>query len=227
MMPLEPVAPPQGYSASDGDTAALASILAHRLRSVVAGIQGCAELLADTVPDSDRPLALHILEGTAAIERTITDLLCYSHQPEPVLFPLSVLSVVSQTLEGLGAPPGRIVLIHKFSVDDRMVADPVLFRQALMILIQNALEASPPSTTVAINLTREGGQFKISINNYSTVDTAQLTAFMNPFITTKSNRLGLGLTIARRAVESMCGSLHAYTENGLNSVTFEINMKAM
>ena len=77
------------------------------MRSLVGGIQGCAELLTNTLDEEDRYLTFQILEGTAAIERVLSDLLCFSHRPEPLMFPVSVADFAKQLLEVVGDLPGH------------------------------------------------------------------------------------------------------------------------
>ncbi len=224
---LEPVSPLLALGAPEGDTAALASILAHRLRSIVAGVQGYAELLADLLPDHERPLALHILDGTASIERILKDLLCYGRHPEPVFFPVSLGALVAQTVEVLGVAPERVRVTQAPIEDDRVSVDPVLFRQALLILLQNALEGSPEHTTVEVELTREAGRIGVHVANQTFHPVDPLARLFDPFVTSKPDRLGLGLTLARRIATSHGGSLEAVHLGRLDSLRFSLIIPAV
>ncbi|MDT7857321.1 HAMP domain-containing sensor histidine kinase [Rubrivirga sp. S365] len=203
----------------EGALAPLATVLAHRLRSLVAAIQGNAELLADAVDGEDRDLALHILEGTAAVERVLADLLCYGHRPVSTPFPVPVAAMVAGLPEALGLPaPVRLAL--DLPPDYRHAADPVLLRQVLVILLQNASEAAPPGAAVDLRVASPGGALTVEVGNDGVVgDPDQM---FEPFHTTKTDRLGLGLAIARRAAEVQRGTLTATSERGRVTVRLRL-----
>jgi signal transduction histidine kinase len=214
-LPL-PDAPLARLGTPDG-LAPLATVLAHRLRSLVGSIQVSAELLVDTVPsDDDRDLALRILEGGAAIERILADLISFGHRPEPVLLPVPVADVVGGLLDVLAPAPGRVRLALDLPPDYRHAADPVLLRQALIILLQNAFEAAPPASPVDLRVGVDGG-LVVEVQNDGHVERPD--AMFEPFYTTKTDRLGLGLAIARRAVETQGGTLRASAEAGRVTVS--------
>lgn len=206
------------------DLAPLATVLAHRLRSLVASIQGCAELLTDTLDGEDRDLALHILEGGAAIERVLADLLCYGHRPTPTLFPLPVAPFAAGLLEALGAGAERVALSVDLPPDYRHAADPVLLRQTLLILLQNAFEAAPPESTVDLRFLADGGSLTVEVRNDGAVEDPD--RMFEPFFTTKTDRLGLGLAIARRAAEDHRGTLTAAADRDAGTVVVSLRLPA-
>ena len=206
----------------DDDVATFATVLAHRLRSVVGSIQGYAELLTTSVRDEDRPLAYQILDGTAAIERMLADLLFFSRQPEPARFPIPVASFMAQWLNAIGATADRIDLTLDLPPDYRISADPVLLRQALLILLDNALEATPESESIALILTAGAHELQASMTNRFRGHTPLFKQIFAPFFTTKIDRLGLGLAIAQRIATSHQGSLTHTVNEALNTVTFAL-----
>lgn len=200
----------------------LAQVLAHRLRSLVAGIEGYTDLLVDTLDSADqRELAMKILEGTTRIEGILADLQLYGASREPALLPLKWKDVMRDLLAPLAQNDAeRIsIIMDRETADLGLKADPFLLRQALLVLLQNALEATPDKSSVLVESIRLGEQVCIHVRNGGTIDIeAAEEAVFVPFYTTKAHNLGVGLTMARRIAELHDGTLEL-TSNSLRDGT--------
>jgi PAS domain S-box-containing protein len=99
-------------------------------------------------------------------------------------------------------------------------ADPGHFRQALMNLLQNAMEA----------VDREDGRIEIMIgeeNRFVRIDISDngpgisdtiLEEIFEPLVTTKSKGYGLGLAASRQLIEANQGYIHVRSKEGVGSV---------
>lgn len=200
--------------------AQLAQVLAHRLRGLVASIEGFTDLLTDTLATRDqRELALKIMEGTARIESVLADLQLYGEALEPVMLPVRVDEVLSEFLTPLAdAESARVKIVVDSGVGLHMLhADPFLIRQALLILVQNALEATRRDGSVEMHAREadDGERIDLSVWNDGVigVENAERLVFA-PFYTTKAHNLGVGLTIARR-IALMHGGALELTANSI------------
>lgn len=206
---LAPDAPglaPGELGAVPGELAAFATVVAHRLRSLVGGIQGYAELLADLlVREDERALALGILEGTAAIERVCAGLVYYSHLPAPVPARVAPSALTADLLRALGPSADPVVLADLLPEGFTAETDPALFRQILLVLLQNALEAAPAGSPVTLALALAEGALTVEVRNEASARPDERAFTL--FYTTKSSHLGLGLPLARRLAESLGGTL--------------------
>jgi len=91
-----------------------------------------------------------------------------------------------------------------------VLADPILIEQVLLNLIKNGLEATDESSleTLIIQLITEDEQIRISVidRGHGLTDPDRL---FEPFFSTKSEGLGMGLNICRTIIESHHGRLWA------------------
>jgi two-component system sensor histidine kinase CpxA len=97
-----------------------------------------------------------------------------------------------------------------------VAGDAELLRRAVENVIRNAIRHSPPSTAVEVALARQNGRAVIHIRDHGPgVPEQALPRLFDPFyrVDTDRNRtsggIGLGLSIARRAIELHKGSIRA------------------
>lgn len=191
----------------------LSGILAHRLRSFVSSIEGFADLLTVTLDSPDqRDMALRIFEGAAHIERILADLQHYSQRPEPVLQPILLGRFLDEVRTMIGEEADARVYITA-AAEGELYADPLLLRQALWMVLQNALDATDASAPVLLDVARRANTLQFEVWNEGLIEEAQPEVIFQPFYTTKAQNLGVGLPLARRVVQAHGGDLWlAYTD---------------
>ena len=213
-----------GVHVPDGDRplADLAVVLAHRLRSLVGGIQTAAELLVDGVDDADRALVFDVLEGAAAVERLLADLLRFCHRIEPAHQPVCLAELAGSLWQVL--PPAEALRVTLEAPAAAVVmGDPVLLRQAALALVQNALEAAPGGpVAVAVRTLPVAVTFEVTQPGSLAVDPP--ARVFDPFYTTKPQHLGLGLPLARRIAEAHGGSVELLGNPGGAGVSFSLTL---
>jgi two-component system sensor histidine kinase CpxA len=98
-----------------------------------------------------------------------------------------------------------------------VTGDRELLRRACENVLRNAIRHAPPGTTIDIELTRRRDLAEISIRDRGTgVPRAALGDIFEPFFRVEGDRdrssggVGLGLAIARRAVELHQGTVTAF-----------------
>ncbi len=225
--PSPPAAvPPLQHDAADDGVAALATVLAHRLRSIVGSVQGYTELLVDSLEADEREIALEILRGTAAIERTLADLLYYSRELDPAPLPVPIRPFIEQLLHAAKEPGAHVDLDCPLPPRYCHPADPVLLRQAVLILFQNAVEASPPGGRVRVGVRLDGADLAVSVASPALLGDAEIQAAFQPFHTTKSQNLGLGLPIAHKIARCHGGRLFGHADAASESTVFTLILPA-
>jgi signal transduction histidine kinase len=98
-------------------------------------------------------------------------------------------------------------------------------QQALLNLVMNAIDASPPGSAIRIAVSNSNSA-KIEVeNNGPPIGPAALEHMFEPFFTTKSAGTGLGLAIARNIAQSHGGDL-TLSCNGTPVVKFTLSLPA-
>jgi two-component system, OmpR family, sensor kinase len=120
-------------------------------------------------------------------------------------------------------------LLLKAPVPAVLNADEELIRRAAENVIRNAIRYAPRSTAVEIELSKHDRMAEVSVRDYGPgVPEEALPRIFDAFYRVDSDRnrtsggLGLGLAIARRAVELHCGRLSARNANPGLLVSIEL-----
>lgn len=112
-----------------------------------------------------------------------------------------------------------------------MEGNPELLRRAIENILRNAIRYSPDGGRVGVTLVRAGGQYRIAVRDFGAgVPEEALAHIFDPFYRVETDRgrisggVGLGLAIARRAVELHRGILRA--TNATPGLLVEIELPA-
>jgi len=211
-----------GASAQAADLAEMAAGLAHEVRNPLAALRGAAELLQGGIGDNEY-LRL-ILREAGRIERLAVHMTDLARplplQPRP-LAPAPLLhELAAQTRALAGARGAAIRVEERFDPAlPELVADRDRLFEALTNLAKNAVEAAPATggrvvleAAMAPERRRDAGGraqpvVRLSVRDNGPGLGAARGRLFTPFHTTKPNGTGLGLLIARRAVEAHGGLL--------------------
>ena len=201
----------------------MASSLAHELNQPLAAINnyasGCVALVKSGRMTQDA--LLPVLEKTAQqavragmIIKRIRE---FVKRSEPKRQPTRVADIVADAvgLAEIEARKRKIRIVTE--IRSRMPVihvDPVLIEQVLVNLLKNAAEAMHDAKPAAVDpvirimVLREGGSVCISVVDTGPgVDEATAERLFEPFYSTKSDGMGMGLNICRSIIESHRGRL--------------------
>ncbi|HEV8146018.1 MAG TPA: ATP-binding protein, partial [Bryobacteraceae bacterium] len=86
--------------------------------------------------------------------------------------------------------------------------DSQLMERVFSNLIMNAAQASKPGGVVTVKTSHSGGQVEVAVIDRGTgIDAKNLESIFNPFFTTKSDGVGLGLSIVSKIVDDHGGKI--------------------
>jgi PAS domain S-box-containing protein len=217
----------------------MAATIAHEVRNPLAGIGGFAVLLQRDLPadDPSQKLVAKIIRGADTLNRIVTTLLNYTRTEElhrdDVRFDLFLTSIIESFRQENGervagmdlafVPPSR-----GKPVDMIASIDPALFRQVIINMLSNAVDACSGTGDVTVQCvklprqraTRQYGD-KLLLGLDETIlettisDTGKgiepesLARVFAPFFTTKNGGTGLGLAMARKIIRAHGGEISA------------------
>lgn len=201
-----------------------ASLIAHEVKNSLNGLNTAASLVAS---GGDTGVAGRTLKSQVdRLRHLATSLLSFAKPTEPKRVPLEANEVAREAAEGLDALPERSEVVFEASLDTPVAAvgDPLLLVIALDNLMRNAIEASVSARDVGkrtdakvrVRARSEPGAAIIEIEDEAGGPAPGFEqTWGEPFSTTKPKGIGLGLAMARKAIEEQGGVLEfVRTERG-------------
>jgi two-component system sensor histidine kinase FlrB len=198
----------------------MAASLAHQLRTPLSTALLYAGNLAnpELSADARRRFADKASAQLRRLERLIQDVLLFA-RGESIgrdVFPVAeLLAETAQTVESLARERGARVEIQDDCPDAVLVGGRKALFGALVSLVENALQATPPDKRVL--LTAEAGTDEIRItvaDEGPGIPPDMQSRIFEPFFTTKNQGTGLGLSIALGVARAHNGSLSVHSEPG-------------
>lgn len=198
--------------------------LAHELRNPLGTIKVSAEILLDpTRKNSDIQLELagYISSEVDRTNGLITRFLEFARPLKLRLSDVDLNTLLDRAVEELTRQsPEHPPLIHR-NYDPAIPliqGDAELLDRVLFNLIQNAVQASPAEAMVTLRTRAEGGLVEVSvIDRGCGIRAEDREQIFNPFFTTKSTGVGLGLAISAKIVDEHGGRIEVESEAGKGS----------
>ncbi|NGQ96874.1 two-component sensor histidine kinase [Brevibacillus sp. SYP-B805] len=193
----------------------LAASVAHEVRNPLTVVRGFVQLLRDSVDSQNREYIRLVLSELDRAEYIISDYLSLA-RPEAELVEefeagecLRQVAVIMYSY----ALMNRVQI--KIQVEERLAirGDPLKFKQVVMNLIKNGIEAMPTGGVIDLIARHDGHHVVITIRDTGLgMSKEQLTQVGQPFFTTKEKGTGLGLLVSCRIIEAMGGSIQFASE---------------
>jgi two-component system sensor histidine kinase HydH len=203
----------------------LSAGLAHEIRNPLSTIKGSAEVLLKNV-DSNGAVA-HELAGfiSSEVDRTnalVTRFLDFARPLSLRLEKTDITEVIDEAVAQVEkhTPPLDVSIYKNYSPDiPPLPLDRQLIERVLYNLLLNAAQASPPKGSVTVKTRQLGDTVEIGvIDRGSGIALKDRESIFNPFFTTKSSGVGLGLAIVSKIVDEHGGEITVESEPGAGSV---------
>lgn len=190
----------------------MGAVLAHEVRTPLAGIKGFAQLLGERGDERQRGHAARIVAESERLEELVNDLLSYARTEPAGDEPVRVEEALRGAWAVLSAEAaGRgIALEVSGTVSRPALCPPERLRQVFLNLFSNALQVVPSGGLVRVVLNSDQRMAGILVADSGPGFTAEsLPRLFDPFYTTRATGSGLGLAICRKIVESCGGTISA------------------
>jgi signal transduction histidine kinase len=199
----------------------LAAGLAHEIRNPLAGIAGVLDIASRDLPDTSpaRNVMEDAKQEAVQINRILTELLDTA-RPKPPQF--RIIDIVGTAEHAVmfarqQAITKRITI--EFEVRDALPPvehDPAQINQVLLNLLLNAIQSMDKPGVIRVTLKQnDEDAVTITVSDHGKgIAPEHLPNIFRPFFTTKGHGTGLGLSLARRIVESHAGSIRAESTPG-------------
>jgi two-component system NtrC family sensor kinase len=207
----------------------LAAGLAHEIRNPLAGIAGVLDIVSRDLPATSvaREVIHDAKQEAMQINRILTELLDTARPKPPQLRVTEIVGTVEHAVLFARQQAVTKRINIEFEVKGALPPvehDPNQINQVLLNLILNAIQSMDKPGTIHVTLEQDGDVAVISVSDEGKgIAHENLSNIFRPFFTTKGQGTGLGLSLARRIVESHGGTITVSSEVG-SGTQFEVRL---
>jgi C4-dicarboxylate-specific signal transduction histidine kinase len=213
-------------------TASIAHEVNQPLAAVAANADACVAWLSREHPDlvEARAAAERAAQGATKAAEVIARIRSLITKATPESSSVQMNQVVEQTVALAAAQAYRnsVTIGLELSPDlPHVLGDSIQLQQVVVNLVMNGIDAiiccttDRPRTLVIRSKPQSGGQILVSVQDSGIgVSPDVMKRLFEPFFTTRSNGMGMGLSISRSIIEAHGGSLWAESDGSTGSIFY-------
>ena len=211
----------------------MAAIVAHEVKNPLGGIRGFAELLDRDLEEGDprKRSVKKIMEGVEALDRIVMSLLNYVKPIQLTPRKVGIKTFLDEVINFFEMDASRakenVHLVKNYPPDELFChLDIEQFRQMLLNLLHNAVQAMPHGGKIMVELKQEKATLSLSSKTEDNKVILKISdtgigmskgtkeKLFTPFFTTKERGTGLGLSTVKKIVEAHWGDIEVESELG-------------
>jgi signal transduction histidine kinase len=191
--------------------------VAHELKNPLAAVKALVQLGVRNPDEARSHDRLEVVEKEVArMQEILQEYLSFTRPLQDVrLQPTALGPLVADTLLVLSARADHGGVLLSSQGDATVEVDPRRLKEALLNLVANAVEATPPGGEVTVEVRAADDQAEIVVRDTGSGMSAEtLRRLGTPFFTTREEGTGLGVVLARSVVAQHGGSMRYQSEPG-------------
>jgi signal transduction histidine kinase len=195
----------------------ISSRLSHELKNPLTAIKGLVQVTLRSTCDAETRERLAVVDSEIdRMNGILQDYLTFARPlAPPSLAPRRLEALVDDVLAVLEARAQESGVKLGRAGEARASVDERRLRQALVNLVDNAIDASSAGGEVLVSLERRAGQAVVTVRDGGQGMSAEVLARLGtPFFTTRERGNGLGVMVARGIFRQHGGSLEFASEVG-------------
>ncbi|MFH1238865.1 MAG: ATP-binding protein [bacterium] len=199
----------------------LAAVVSGALKVSLNNVKNLAGQLKELVNPEDKKAVLNIRnieKEVAQLMRMGVNVATYAKPPVPELATNDINKIIEEILalkEKEGALENIKTVRRLIPHIPRIPLDEELIKQAFDNLVTNACQAMPVAGELIVSTTASPEEIEVKISDSGAgISEANLSKIFNPFFTTVSEGLGLGLTMVREIIKQHHGSIAVQSSVG-------------
>jgi PAS domain S-box-containing protein len=207
------------------------SSVAHDMKIPLVAIGGFSRLVQGHLSEDspDREKLEIILNETERLEKMVRDMLDFSRPLALEKRRINLDAAVKESLqivESIAREKGVSFSYEDLKDFQEIVLDPARFKQALINVLMNAVQASPEGERVVVRTRKKGAFVLIDVSDRGPgIPPEKRKEIFYPFMTTKKGGTGLGLPIIKKIVEAHEGKVEILEDTGVGT-TFRLSFPA-
>ncbi len=203
----------------------LSAGLAHEIRNPLGSISGSVELVreAPVLNDEDKRLLTIVIAEVDRLDDLVTTMLEVGRPRQPIFTSVDLGSLAQDVARVVRPTASADIRVEVPATPVNANADPGQLRQVIWNLVKNALQFSPPSGVVTIEVEHdERGRACVSVTDEGPgIETDDLAHLFDMFFSKRHHGVGLGLALVRQIVDAHHGTIDVHSTIGEGS-TFEV-----
>jgi signal transduction histidine kinase len=202
--------------------------VAHEIRNPLGGIEIFAGLLRDEMEEKDarRSHLEKIIREVQHLKTIINEFLIYARPRQAMVEPFTLREVLDDVVFLLSGDASQRQVEIDVEIAERdlsVYADVEQVKRALLNLVKNAVQASPPGSRVEVRAHEAQGKARILVKDFGPgIPPDHLKQIFDPFFTTKGSGAGLGLSIVRSIIEENDGEIWVESVPGEKTIFFVV-----
>jgi signal transduction histidine kinase len=205
--------------------------IVHEVRNPLTILGGMAKILKKRVRDKELEGFVEIIANEVGrIEEIMGGLTMISHNAEPVFEKVSLKDLIEECLAIFKTDIDRQNIVcrcHPLNKDLEPLIDHNMMKQALINILKNSLEAMPGGGLLTVCAHRERKLVKILASDTGLgIAKGHIDKVDEPFFTTKTSGIGLGLSLAKHYIKLNKGDMAlARNKHGGTSATITLPLE--